>query len=46
VCYPRNKTVRVHHPAAPVEILHANVMLTAEDVLPGFAVRVGDLCPE
>lgn len=46
VFYPRNKTVRVHHPTALVEMLRTDDLLTAEDVLPGFAVRVGDLFPD
>src|SRR5205823_592838 len=45
VFYPRNKTVRVHHPDATVETLSSDDLLTAEGVLPGFSVRVGDLFP-
>jgi Uma2 family endonuclease len=46
VFYPRTESVRVHRPGAPVETLRAEDRLTAEDVLPGFTVRVGDLFPE
>ena len=45
VFYPRTRTVRVYRPDAPVETLHADDLLTAEDVLPGFAVLVSDLFP-
>jgi Uma2 family endonuclease len=46
VFYPRTRTVRVHRPGAPMETLQAEDLLIAEDVLPGFAVRVGDLFPK
>jgi len=42
---PKDRTVRVYRPDAPVQTLHADDMLTAEDMLPGFAVRVGELFP-
>ena len=45
VFYPRTRTVRVHRPGAATETLRPDDALTAEDVLPGFAVRVGDLFP-
>jgi Uma2 family endonuclease len=40
---PQDRMVRVHRPGAPLQTLHADDLLTAEEVLPGFAVRVGDL---
>jgi Uma2 family endonuclease len=46
ICRPQDRTVRVYRPGAPKQILHADETLTLEEVLPGFAVRVGDLFPE
>lgn len=45
VFYPRTKSVRVHRPDVATETLHADDHLLAEDLLPGFTVRVGDLFP-
>jgi Uma2 family endonuclease len=45
VFYPRTRTVRVHRPALAAETLGESDLLAAEDVLPGFSVRVGDLFP-
>jgi Uma2 family endonuclease len=42
---PQDRTVRVYRPDAPMQTLHADELLTAEEVLPGFAARVGDLFP-
>lgn len=39
----RSRTVRVHRPDGSVQVLHEADTLTAEDVLPGFAVPVRDL---
>jgi Uma2 family endonuclease len=46
VFYPKEKSVHVHRPDVPVETLRAGDLLTAEELLPGFAVRVGELFPE
>src|SRR5262249_32547023 len=43
---PQDRTMRVYRPRAPIQILRADDILTAEEVLPGFTVRVGDLFPE
>jgi Uma2 family endonuclease len=45
ILHPRHKTVRVYRPAGPPQTLHADDTLSGEEVLPGFAVRVGDLFP-
>ncbi len=44
--FPKDWTVRVHRPDVPAETLHAGDLLTAEDLLPGFSARVGDLFPD
>jgi Uma2 family endonuclease len=42
---PQDRTVCVYRPDAPRQVLAADDLLTAEELLPGFAVRVGDLFP-
>jgi hypothetical protein len=37
--------VCVYRPEAPRQILAADDLLTAKELLPGFAVRAGDLYP-
>jgi Uma2 family endonuclease len=44
VLRPQDRTVRVHRPSTPVQILQEADLLT-DDALPGFSVRVGDLFP-
>jgi Uma2 family endonuclease len=44
VLRPQDRTVRVHRPSTPVQILQEADLLTDEG-LPGFSVRVGDLLP-
>jgi Uma2 family endonuclease len=44
VLRPQDRTVRVHRPSTPVQILQEADLLTDEE-LPGFSVRVGDLFP-
>jgi Uma2 family endonuclease len=44
VLRPQDRTVRVHRPSTPVQILQEAELLTDEE-LPGFSVRVGDLFP-
>jgi Uma2 family endonuclease len=43
---PQDRTVRVYRPEAPMQTLHADDLLTADEVLPAFAARIGDLFPE
>jgi Uma2 family endonuclease len=40
---PRRRTVTVHSDPKHARTLHADETLDGEDLLPGFAVRVGDL---
>lgn len=40
---PRDKTARVRRPDAPPRTLRADELLTGDEVLPGFEVRVGEL---
>jgi Uma2 family endonuclease len=42
---PRDRSARVRRPDAPPQTLRRDEMLTGDDVLPGFEVRVGDLFP-
>jgi Uma2 family endonuclease len=39
----RRRTVTVYRPGAEPQLLHGEDVLSGEDVLPGFAVRVADL---
>jgi len=43
VVYPRTQTVVVYRPSGEALVLGEEDMLTGEDVLPGFACRVGDI---
>jgi Uma2 family endonuclease len=43
---PSDRTVRVHRPDTPVEMLRDGDQLAGEEVLPGFVVSVSDLFPE
>jgi Uma2 family endonuclease len=43
---PQDRTVRVHRSDAPVQTLQKDDLLTGDDILPGFSVRVRDLFPE
>jgi Uma2 family endonuclease len=42
---PQDQAVRVYRPDAPAQTLGAEDILSGDEVLPGFAVRVGDLFP-
>jgi Uma2 family endonuclease len=41
--HPRRRTVTVYRPGVEPQLLRSEDMLSGEDVLPGFAVRVADL---
>jgi Uma2 family endonuclease len=43
VLRPQDGTVRVYQLDGPSQVLHGDDLLTGDEVLPGFAVRVGDL---
>jgi Uma2 family endonuclease len=43
VADPRRQTVAVHAPGRPAQILRGEDVLSGQDALPGFEVRVGDL---
>lgn len=45
IVYPSSRTVIVRRPDSSALALTPNAELTGEDVLPGFAVTVGDLFP-
>ncbi len=45
VVNPRRRTVAVHRPGQPVRVLSGDDLLDAEDVVPGWTLRVGDLFP-
>jgi Uma2 family endonuclease len=45
VLRPRDRTVRVHRPDKPVEILRDGDLLTGDDILPGFSVAFSALFP-
>jgi len=45
VAYPNTRSVEVHRDGQPVGLLGPDDTLTADPVLPGFAVRVADLFP-
>jgi len=43
VVNPQSKTVTVYRPGPQVRIVHKDEVLTGEDVVPGFEIRVGDI---
>ncbi len=45
VVMPPARTVTIHRPGGRERILHENDELTAEELVPGFCCRVGDLFP-
>ena len=45
VVYPDTRTVEVHQPQQPVEVIDESSQLDGADVLPGFTCPLGDIFP-
>lgn len=46
VVYPETRSVAVHQPGQPVDILTADDMLALPEILPGLAVNIGEVVPD